>query len=44
LIKYWMYEAVGLGCYRPADALLPFQTPPPGALNPSEYCDETYYP
>jgi len=44
LIKYWLYEAVGLGCYRPADALLPFQTPPPGTLNPSQHCDESYYP
>jgi hypothetical protein len=40
LIKYWLYEAVGLGCHRPADAILPFQTPPPGDLNVSEGCGE----
>jgi hypothetical protein len=40
LVKYWLYEATGLGCYRPADAILPFQTPPPGPLNPSEGCYE----
>ena len=40
LIKYWLYEVIGLGCYRPVDAILPFQSPPPGPYNPSEYCNE----
>jgi hypothetical protein len=40
LVKYWLYEAIGLGCYRPADAIRPFESRPTGDLNPSDYCDE----
>jgi len=38
LLRYWLYEGAGLHCLRPADALRPPQTPPPGERNAPDWC------
>jgi hypothetical protein len=38
VLRYWLYEGAGLDCFRPADALVQSQTPPPGDLNAPDWC------